>query len=190
MHFIYGYGNNNWGKKGGWKAAGKKRPNSSKRYDAGGLFLLINSLFNLFEDFFVIKKHKHNLFRSSIHAQTLNGWRPQWKCLFFSSFLFLRTTNQFLKHDSCHQFIAFFNWDFVKMSFFHFVIALEMGVVVVELWQPLRLQRPYVSICNGNRDHCQWLCTDKMRKWCPKFAMPRLRQIRQLQSVDWKGPCL
>ena len=45
-------------------------------------FLLINSLFNLFEDFFVIKKHKHNLFRSSIHAQTLNGWRPQWKCLF------------------------------------------------------------------------------------------------------------
>ena len=76
------------------------------------------------------------------------------------------------------------------MSFFHFVIALEMGVVVVELWQPLRLQRPYVSICNGNRDHCQWLCTDKMRKWCPKFAMPKLRQIRQLRSVDWKGPCL
>ena len=87
MHFIYGYGNNNWRKKGGWKAAGKKRPNSSKCYDAGGLFLLINSLFNLFEDFFVIKKHKHNLFRSSIHAQTLNGWRPQWKCLFFLVFL-------------------------------------------------------------------------------------------------------
>ena len=76
------------------------------------------------------------------------------------------------------------------MSFFHFVIALEMGVVVVERWQPLRLQRPYVSICNGNRDHCQWPCRDKMRKWCPKFAMPKLRQIRQLRSVDWKGPCL